>query len=105
MRMNLLTRLWRDQRGTLDTASWLLLTCLIAIGCVVGVASVRDQIVQQFGDMAVALESLDQSYSFSIVTPSATMTSMYTDPPTTLTDPLDAEPAGIVIGGVPATPE
>ena len=101
----LILRLWRDERGSVEAASWLWLTCILAIGGVVGISSVRDQVTQQFGDLAVALESLDQSYSFSIITPNATMTSMYDDPATMLSDPAGAPPAGIDIAGVPATPE
>ena len=65
--------------------SVLLLTTILAIGAIVGLTSVRNQIVQEFGDMAVALESLNQSFTMGTIT--------FVDPPTTLTDPAGAEPA------------
>ena len=90
-----LCRIWQDVRGTSSVVSLILLTAILIIGVVGGMVTLRDQVVQQFGDLAVALESLDQSYSFSVITPNSTVTSQYADPSSGLTDPDGAEPAGL----------
>lgn len=101
----LLKTLWRDESGSMEFAGWMFVVVVLAIGAVVGLTTVRDQITQQLGDTAVALESLDQSYSFTIASPTSTIAGMYTDTPTTLADPPNASPAGIQILGVEAQPE
>jgi len=62
-------RLGTDTSGIIVTGDYLLLTTIVALGMVVGVASFRNSVVQEFGDISVAMESLDQSYSFTIVNP------------------------------------
>lgn len=103
--MKKLSCLWRDTRGTSSVVSLVLLTTIITIGIVAGMVTLRDQIVQQFGDLSVALESLDQSYSFSVITPNATVTSQYVDTSSGLTDPDGLEPAGLNVHSVGATSE
>lgn len=83
--LNLLRKLWRDEIGQVQIAGALLLCVVIAIGAIVGLTTLRDQLVQEFGDIAVSLESLNQSFTTSAVT--------HTDPPTTLTDPAGLPPA------------
>jgi Flp pilus assembly pilin Flp len=61
--MNLGRRFWRDERGNVSVSSMLLLVVIVAIGAVVGLNTFRDQLVQQFGDVATALDHLDQSFS------------------------------------------
>lgn len=78
--------LWRDERGSTGAMGLLLLATIVAIGAIVGLATLRDQVVQEFGDIAVALESLDQSFSGGPY-------GSYDDPPTALTDPPNLEPA------------
>lgn len=90
-------RFWRDQRGEVSMSSVLLLTVILAIGAIVGLTTLRDQLVQEFGDVGVALESLNQSYSSAFGT--------FTDPGTTLTDPAGAPPACIAICSVNASDE
>jgi Flp pilus assembly pilin Flp len=103
--MKIVLRLWRDERGSQEAFAWLLIAVVIALGGIAGLTPVRDQIVQELGDLSVALESLNQSYSAAIITPSATIVSQYTDPPTTLTDPPGAAPAGIeFVGGASESP-
>lgn len=80
----LLRKLWKDDCGSTSAMSLLLLTSIVVLGSVVGLVTLRDQIVQELGDMAIALESLDQSYSSSI--------GVYTDPGPFPTDPVGAAP-------------
>lgn len=86
-------KLRADVSGEINAMGYFLLVTVVAIGAIVGLATFRDQIVQEFGDIAVGMESLDQSYSFTI----GTETSEYEDT-NDLTDPQDAAPACISVG-------
>src|SRR5262245_29438212 len=61
-----LARMWDDVCGTVDCAGYLLMATILGIGVLVGIATYREQVVQEFGDIAESLESLDQSYSYKI---------------------------------------
>lgn len=65
--VGLLRRLWRDSRGESSFLGLILIAAIAAIGIIVGLAVVRDALVQEFGDVAVALDRLDQSYDISVV--------------------------------------
>jgi hypothetical protein len=62
--MKLLTRLWRDTRGVVNTTDIVLGTTLLIIGSIVGLVLLRNHIVQELGDVAAAVGHLDQSYQF-----------------------------------------
>ena len=91
---------WRDEAGVMNAASTILMTAIIVMGGIVGLATYRDAATQVFGDLALALEKLDQSYSYSV----GTLTSLYTDAAGE-DDPLDDAPACIDLVSVPASPE
>jgi len=87
------------RKGSASAMALVLTIVLLALGVIVGASSVRDHIVQEFGDASVGLDRLDQSYSYSIVIdpdglniPVAGAT--YIDSPT-LVDDIDTPPAGI----------
>jgi hypothetical protein len=63
--MNVLARLWSNESGEASSMSLILLTTIIALGAIVGLVSLRDQVIQEMGDYAIALENLNQSFSFS----------------------------------------
>ena len=54
-------RMWMEDEGVLSF-EWILLLTLLVIGVVGGVAAARDAIVDEFGDVAQAIITLDQSY-------------------------------------------
>ena len=56
----------RDERGSTAWIGLILMTVLTAMGVIVGLSTYRDHVVQQFGDAAVALRSLRQSYTYEI---------------------------------------
>ncbi len=85
--MSVLKQLWRDTQGEVSVISNILLLTVLAIGVTVGLVTFRNQIVQEFGDLSVALESLDQSWS-------VVGGGSYSDS-TSLTDPENQEPAGL----------
>lgn len=92
------TRLWKDQRGAIPAVSALLLYTILVLGVTVGLVTLRNQFVQEFGDLSVALDHLDQSWE---VQHSWETTSCgYTDT-STLTDLDGTEPAGINVRVAP----
>lgn len=95
--MNCLNRWIRqwltETSGSVDAASFILLVTITALGILCGAATFRDQLVQEFGDIAIDLERLDQSYSITI----GTVTSSFVD-----TVPGNSQPVTL---GVAATGE
>jgi hypothetical protein len=63
-KMKLLKRLWRDESGVVHTTDVILGTTLLVIGSIVGLVILRNQIVQELGDIGAAVGHLDQSYEF-----------------------------------------
>jgi hypothetical protein len=61
--MDTAKRLWFDEGGEASAMSLILIATIIGLGAIVGVATYRDQLVQEFGDLGVSLERLDQSFS------------------------------------------
>jgi Flp pilus assembly pilin Flp len=57
----LLARMWHEQDGVLSF-EWTMLTSLLTVGVVSGIASVRDAAIDEMGDLSQAMVSLDQSY-------------------------------------------
>ncbi len=55
--------LWNDQSGETSILSMVLICTIIAIGATVGLTTFRDQLVQELGDLSVAIESLNQSFT------------------------------------------
>lgn len=55
-------RLWNEEDGVLSF-EWTVLTSLLTVGVVSGVASVRDAAIDEMGDLAQAMVALDQSYA------------------------------------------
>lgn len=56
-----LAQIWRQDDGVLSF-EWTVLTSLLTIGVVSGIASVRDAVIDEMGDVAQAMVALDQSY-------------------------------------------
>lgn len=66
--MNMLTKFWNDEAGFVVSSELVLIGTILVLGVVVGLATVRDQVVQELGDLALAISNINQSYSFSGVT-------------------------------------
>ena len=59
-------QLWRDTRAESSAVGMLLVVVIIGIGATVGLSTMRDQVVQELGDVAVGLNHLDQSFNYEI---------------------------------------
>ncbi|WP_417378701.1 hypothetical protein [Gimesia sp.] len=88
--MRIACQLWKEEGGSVSPFATVLLMTILLLGLLPGVVTLRDQIVQEFGDVAVALESFDQSYSYSF----NGVTSEYIDS-SSVSDPVDEAPAGL----------
>jgi len=55
-------RMMKEDDGVLSF-EWILLVTLLTIGIVSGISAARDAIIDEFGDVAQAMLSLDQSYT------------------------------------------
>ena len=56
------TLLWTEQDGVLSF-EWMLLTSLLCLGIVGGLAASRDAVIDELGDAAQAMQALDGSYT------------------------------------------
>ena len=63
----MLRQLWMNEEGFVVSAELTLIATVLVVGMLVGLVSVRDQVVQELGDIAVSLGAMNQSYSFSWV--------------------------------------
>jgi Flp pilus assembly pilin Flp len=54
-------RIWKEEDGVLSF-EWALLTTLLTIGIVGGIAAARDAIIDELGDVAQVMLAVDQSY-------------------------------------------
>ncbi|MHB8901759.1 MAG: hypothetical protein ACYC6Y_23635 [Thermoguttaceae bacterium] len=61
----LLKQIWRDQRGFVVSTDLILIATIVILGTLVGLATFRDQVVQEFGDLAMAISRLNQSYTYT----------------------------------------
>ena len=60
--MTTIKRMWKEDEGVLSF-EWVLLVTLLTIGVVSGLAGARDAIIDELGDVAEAMLSLDQTYT------------------------------------------
>ena len=96
-------RLRSDERGFASALSLIFVTTIVCLGALVGVSVVRNQIVQELGDVAVALDNIDQSFSYEIIVDGEVCWSAeYIDDPATLMDDAGDSPAGLSLSAPPA---
>ena len=61
----MLRKLWNDEAGFVISSELVLIATVLVIGLLVGMVSLRDQVVQELGDVADAISEITQSYSFT----------------------------------------
>jgi Flp pilus assembly pilin Flp len=61
---NLMLKLWRDDAGIV-ALEYLLVATIVGLGLVVGLAAVEGAMDAELTELANAIQSLDQSYSFA----------------------------------------
>ncbi len=68
-------KLWNDDRGALLATEWVFVSTIMVVGVVAGLKSVQQAVVTELEDMANAIGSLSQSYTFSGTSGCASSTS------------------------------
>jgi hypothetical protein len=63
--MRLLHRLWADEAGFVISTELVLVATVLVIGLVLGLTSLRNQVVQELGDLAQAIGNINQSYEYA----------------------------------------
>lgn len=101
--MRMALTFYDDETGSVYSVEVVLVTLLLVFGGIAGLTSYRDALTQELGDTAVALDSIDQSFSYTLTTGGGPVVRSFVDA-TTLTDPVNAAPAGISLT-TPATGE
>lgn len=64
----MLLKLWKDEAGFVVSSELVLISTVLVIGLLAGLVTLRDQVVQELGDVASAISDINQSYSFTAVT-------------------------------------
>lgn len=79
--MKLMKQLLGDEAGFVVSSELVLIATIAVIGMITGLATLRDGVIQELGDLAAAIGSLEQSYTFTsaIAHTAATNGSSYTD--------------------------
>jgi hypothetical protein len=62
--MKLLHRLWADEAGFVVSTELVLVATVLVIGLIVGLTELRNQVVQELGDVAMAIGNINQSYVY-----------------------------------------
>jgi len=60
----MLKKLWNDDAGALVSAEIILVATILVIGVITGLHAVQTAVVTELGDVASAIGSVNQSYSF-----------------------------------------
>lgn len=66
--MQVLHRLWADENGFVISSELVLVGTLLVLGMIVGLTELRNQVVQELADLAVAIGRVSQTYTYSTVT-------------------------------------
>ena len=63
--MTMLQRLWADEAGFIVSAELVLVATMLVIGMIVGLTVLRNQVVQELGDLGAALGMISQGYEYT----------------------------------------
>jgi hypothetical protein len=63
--MKLFRKLWADEAGFIVSAELVLVATILVIGMIVGLTSLRNQIVQELVDVGQSIGSLSQSFALA----------------------------------------
>ena len=61
----LMLRLWKDDCGALIATEWVFVATILVLGSITGLVAVRQAVISQFAELANAVMTLNQGYSFS----------------------------------------
>lgn len=109
--MKLLRQLWNDEAGFVVSAELVLIATILVIGLVVGLTSLRNQVVQELTDTGQAIGAVSQGYTFygtskaSVAQTDATSWDDHSDfcqvDPANVDTAFQTEPGGISVREAP----
>jgi len=65
--MKILRTLWNDQAGFVVSTELMLVATILVIGMIVGMTTLRNDVVAELADVAGAIGDLSQDYNYSAV--------------------------------------
>lgn len=74
-----LRQLWNDESGVVDAATYIFFVTIVCVGALCGWVTIRDQVTQELGDLAVSLENIDQSFSLNYTLGTLVVTASFID--------------------------
>ncbi|MFK7777711.1 MAG: hypothetical protein QM501_06265 [Gimesia sp.] len=79
--MKMFQQFWNDESGFVVSAELVLIATVLVLGMIVGLTTLRDQVIGELADVAAAFSNSNQSYSFSGITghSSSTAGSIFND--------------------------
>jgi Flp pilus assembly pilin Flp len=63
--MRVFRRFWADEAGFIVSAELVLVATMLVIGMIVGLTSLRNQVVQELTDLGAALGMISQGYEYT----------------------------------------
>lgn len=63
-----MSQLWKDDAAFVVSTDIVLISCILVLGLMVGLVSIRDQVVVELADVGYAIALLDQTYTWSAIT-------------------------------------
>jgi hypothetical protein len=63
--MSTLRKFWNDDAGFIVSAELVLVATILVIGMIVGLTSLRNQVVQELVDVGQSIGSMSQSYAYA----------------------------------------
>lgn len=62
--MKMIRRLWKDEAGFIVSAELVLCSTILVIGMIVGLVSIRNQVVEELVDVGQAIGCISQSFAY-----------------------------------------
>ena len=66
--MKMFQQLWNDENGFVVSTELVLIATVLVLGMIVGLTTLRDQVIAELADVAAAMSDTNQSYSFTGIT-------------------------------------
>lgn len=73
--MKMFQQFWNDESGFVVSTELVLIATVLVLGMIVGLTTLRDQVIAELADVAAAMSNTNQSYSYSGITGHSSSTS------------------------------
>ena len=73
--MKMFQQLWNDENGFVVSTELVLIATVLVLGMIVGLTTLRDQVIAELADVAAAFSNTNQTYSYSGITGHSSSTS------------------------------